>query len=79
MTILEQINTFTDYTYILDVTQAMDVKYPGTEKLTEPLRAFIERDLGEVEKALYSFDYDSRDFGLPTASGCRFVRRLFHY
>ena len=59
----EQINTFTDYTYILDVTQAMDVKYPGTEKLTEPLRAFIERDLGEVEKALYSFDYDSRDFG----------------
>ena len=59
----KQLDVFTDYTYILDISQAMDVKYPGIGKLTEPLRAYIERDLGEVEKALYSFDYDSREFG----------------
>lgn len=46
----KQLDVFTDYTYILDISQAMDVKYPGIGKLTEPLRAYIERDLGEVEK-----------------------------
>lgn len=39
------------------------IKYPRRSALTEELRKEIELDFSEFEKALYSYDYDTDDFG----------------
>ncbi|MFQ9473081.1 MAG: hypothetical protein ACLR0P_08025 [Oscillospiraceae bacterium] len=39
------------------------VEYPGKSKLTPALKDFIERDVSTVERALYSYDYDSELYG----------------
>lgn len=41
----------------------MEIKYPGSKKLTPELTEEISRDFSEFEKTLYSFDYDSKRFG----------------
>lgn len=39
------------------------IKYPRRSELTEELREEIELDFAEFEKALYSYDYDTDDYG----------------
>lgn len=61
---LRDVDVFTERGYI----QRMDVeiRYPGKQTLTEDMRVRIERDFSAFEKALYSFDYDSDDYGYGT-------------
>ena len=43
----------------------LDVIYPGQTQLTPELKDYIERDVSAFEKALYSYDYDSFQYGFP--------------
>ncbi len=45
------------------VLQDITIRYPGQSRLTEEIKGGIERDYAAFEKALYSFDYDTRQYG----------------
>lgn len=60
----ENLNNFTRYTYNMpNVYTALNVVYPGKEKINDTLKEYITRDINQFEKALYSYDYDSRTQG----------------
>lgn len=42
------------------------VLYPNDEELTPGKLAWIENDLSAIEKSLYSYDYDTQDYGYWT-------------
>ena len=58
---LKNINNFTIYTYKTD--SKVNIVYPGNANLTPFLASGICEDFSDFEKALYSYDYDSEDFG----------------
>ena len=58
---IKNIETFTHHTY--RNLQPMDIKYPRSAKLTPDLAAAITQDFSDFEKALYSYDYDTDDYG----------------
>ncbi len=62
---LKNIYNFTYYTYRIGQIHDMkiDIKYPRSGVLTEAMADDIEQDLSDFEKALYSFDYDTYDYG----------------
>ena len=54
------------YTYLermLTLRTDILIKYPGRSSLTQELRQEIELDYAAFEKALYSYDYDTDDYG----------------
>lgn len=55
------LNNFTDYT--MRTSQQIEIYYPGKTKMTEEMKRSINNDFSSFEKALYSYDYDSKDFG----------------
>lgn len=58
---LRDVDVFSERSYI----QHMDVqiRYPGKNRLTEEMKTRIERDFSAFEKALYSYDFDSDQYG----------------
>ena len=58
---LKNINNFTSYTYKTD--SKVNIVYPGNANLTAFIASEICEDFSDFEKALYSYDYDSEDFG----------------
>lgn len=58
---LKNINNFTSYTYKTD--SKVNIVYPGNANLTPSIANEICEDFSDFEKALYSYDYDSEDFG----------------
>lgn len=58
---LKNINNFSKYTYKSE--SIVNIVYPGNDNLTYELANAISDDFSEFEKALYSYDYDSSDFG----------------
>lgn len=64
-TALKNINNFTYYTYRISRKSRLNVniEYPRSGSLTPALADAIEQDLSDFEKALYSFDFDSRFYG----------------
>lgn len=59
------LDNFTKYTSVLKERAFFDIVYPGKLNLTPELQDYIERDVSAFEKALYSFDYDSKTYGYP--------------
>ncbi len=57
------LNAFSDYTLNLNESSAINVVYPGRTNQTEEFLDFIEQDLNEFEKALYSFDFADPEKG----------------
>lgn len=57
------INNFTYFTNRMKASSAYKIKYPSEKNLTEDLRAYIENDINEFEKKLYSYDYDDDQKG----------------
>lgn len=55
------IDPFTRYTLI--TSTKFNIEYPKAKDLTEEMALRIERDFSSFEKALYSYDYDTDDFG----------------
>ena len=58
---VKNIKTHTNYT-LRDI-QKLDIQYPRGGDLTQELADAIAQDFSDFEKALYSFDYDTRDYG----------------
>lgn len=58
---VDYLHNFTKYTRRLE--NSMEVKYPGSSKLTPEVMDYISRDFSRFEKAIYSFDYDSSRYG----------------
>ena len=55
------IRDYGNYAYLARIP--VDVIYPGTINQTAEMRRAIELEFSAFEKALYSYDYDSEDYG----------------
>lgn len=51
--------------YAKRTAKSMDIVYPGTSNLTQEIADEICSDFSDFEKALYSYDYDTADYGYP--------------
>lgn len=60
---INRLNTFTDYTGIMEDTSAFVVQYPKRKNLTEAQKQYIEDDVSLFEKILYSYDYTDTKIG----------------
>ncbi len=58
---IRNIETFTNYTY--RNLQNFDIEYPRSGKLTPELAKAIAQDFSDFEKSLYSYDYDTENYG----------------
>lgn len=58
---VDYLDNFTKYTRRM--ANSIEVKYPGSTKITPELMEYISRDFSKFEKSLYSFDYDSSRYG----------------
>ncbi len=58
---IRNITTFTNYTY--RNLQKHDIEYPRSGKLTPELAEAIAQDFSDFEKSLYSYDYDTPNYG----------------
>lgn len=58
---VKNIDTFTQYTY--RNLQEVDIKYPRSGSLTQDMADAIAQDVSDFEKALYSYDYNTNDYG----------------
>jgi len=57
------LDNFTFYSNRMKSKSAYKIQYPTTSKLTEELKQYIEKDVSEFEKKLYSYDYDDENHG----------------
>lgn len=58
---VKNIETFTNYTY--RNLQQVDIQYPRAGDLTPELADAIAQEFSDFEKSLYSYDYDTDDYG----------------
>lgn len=58
---IKNIQTFTNYAY--RNLQKIDIQYPRAGDLTEEMASAIAQDFSDFEKSLYSYDYDTDDYG----------------
>lgn len=49
--------------YTLRLNKYMDISYPSEMSITPDQKAWIEQDMSAFEKALFSYDYDTADYG----------------
>ena len=62
---LKNIETFTYYTYLISRARGLllNIEYPRSGSLTGEMSDAIEQEFSDFEKALYSFDYNTHDYG----------------
>lgn len=60
------LKSLTTYTYRNDIDLKLEIEYPGPSKLTSEMKKSIKDDFSKFEKALYSYDYDSKKYGYKT-------------
>lgn len=60
----EPLRSFTTYTYTTPLL--LQIEYPGEKNLDAELVEEIRQDFSVFEKTLYSFDYDTPDYGYQT-------------
>ena len=58
---LKNIETFTNYSY--RNLQHVDIQYPRSGELTPEMADAIAQEFSDFEKSLYSYDYDTDDYG----------------
>jgi len=58
---IKNIETFSSYA--LRTKMELNIEYPGVSNLTEKLADSISKDFSAFEKALYSYDFNSYEFG----------------
>ena len=59
----EEINNFTKYSLRLSQANGINIEYPGPKNLTPELATSITKDFSAFEKSIYSYDFDSDEFG----------------
>ena len=62
---IKNIENFTYYAYRIDRFHdiLVNIVYPRSGSLTQELADAIEQELSDFEKAIYSFDYDTNEYG----------------
>ena len=60
---IESLSTFTQYTSHLDYEAGFTILYPGDSELTEDVKKYIEKDISEFEKSIYSYDFNNPQKG----------------
>lgn len=58
---IKNISTFSIYS--MKTKQLINIEYPGAANLTPALAESIRQDFSSFEKALYSYDFDSKEYG----------------
>ena len=58
---IKNIETFTSYAY--RNLQQLDIKYPRAGSLTQEMADAIAQEFSDFEKSLYSYDYDTENYG----------------
>lgn len=58
-----ELDDFLRYGFFRSNEISRAIEYPSPEKLTEAQKRFIETDLSEIEKALYTYDYNDPLYG----------------
>lgn len=58
----QELDNYAYYTYRSDVS-ALDVRYPGKNKITSGRMEYIRSDISKVERALYSYDLSDTQKG----------------
>ncbi len=58
----QEINDYSNYTNKNGVS-AIDVRYPGSNQITEARKRYIEKDISKLEKGLYSYDLKDKNKG----------------
>lgn len=58
---IRNLDTFLNYSYRNG--QILEIKYPRAGTLTPELARSIEQDISDFERSLYSFDYDTDQYG----------------
>ncbi len=59
----KDINNFTKYAYRMNKTSGINIEYPGPKNITPELATSITKDFSAFEKSIYSYDFDSDEFG----------------
>lgn len=59
----EDIDNFTRYSLRMDSALGINIEYPGIYDLTPELKKDITSDFSDFEKAIYSYDFDSEEYG----------------
>ena len=57
------IDNFTHYSMRMDNSLGINIEFPSENKLTPDLEKDIVSDFSDFEKAIYSYDFDSREYG----------------
>ena len=53
-----------NFTYYSGISKSrIEIKYPNDKKMNPKIKDYISRDFSKFERALYSYDYDSRRYG----------------
>lgn len=60
---IDSLPTFTHYTSHLDYGAGFTILYPGITNLTQDVKNYIEKDISEFEKVLYSYDFNDPQKG----------------
>lgn len=58
---IKNISTFSSYS--LRTKHIINIEYPGISNLTPSLTESIRQDFSKFEKALYSYDFDNKNYG----------------
>lgn len=58
---MRDVDVFSERTYLQHLDVAL--RFPGKKRLTRGMKKHVERDVSAFEKSLYSFDYNSDDYG----------------
>ena len=53
---LKELDNYTHYTYSMEQGSRVEVVYPGPATLTDSLKDYIQADVSEIERGLYSAD-----------------------
>lgn len=60
---IDSLPTFTYYTSHLDYGAGFSILYPRETELTEDIKDYIEKDISQFEKVLYSYDFNNPQKG----------------
>lgn len=61
----ESIRSFGEYSFFQNGELSLQLEYPGVSNRTPEMEEEIRQDFSAFEKALYSYDYDSKKYGYP--------------
>lgn len=59
----KDINNFTKYAYRMNKTSGINIEFPGAKSINPELATSITKDFSAFEKSIYSYDFDSDEFG----------------